>query len=67
MKALILLLLLTSCSMKINLTPVQKRDVEVHKFNRFRPRQDESRVAQIIGFAGIGLGLYYNNNLRTNK
>lgn len=64
---ILLLLLLTSCSMKINLTPAQKRDLEVRKFNRFRPRQDESRLFQVIGFVGVGAGLYYNQNIKQQK
>jgi len=54
----------TSCSIPLNLTPAQKAQ---KNFNRFRPRQDESRLAQIVGFTAVGLGLYYNNNVRTNK
>lgn len=58
------LMLLTSCTVVINLTPAQRAQ---KNFNRFRPRQNESRLAQVVGFAGIGLGLYYNNNIKPIK
>lgn len=67
LKALTLLILLSSCSMRINLTPSQKRDQEAKKFTRFRVRQDESRFFQIIGFVGVGAGIYYNQNIRPQK
>lgn len=60
----LILILLTSCTAVINLTPAQRAE---KNFNRFRPRQNETRLAQVVGFAGIGLGLYYNNNIKPIK
>lgn len=61
---IILTFFTTSCATVINLTPAQRAE---KNFNRFRPRQNESRLAQVVGFAGIGLGLYYNSNLKSTK
>lgn len=52
---IIVLLLCASCKMTIGMTEAQK---EQKKFNRFHPRQDDSRVIQVAGFVGISLTQY---------
>lgn len=64
MRYVIILLLCSSCRMTIGMTEAQK---EQKKFNRFRPRQDDSRFVQVAGFIGTGLTQYMIDQKRARK
>lgn len=63
----LLLFMVSACSMKINLTASQKRDLEQKKFNRFKARQDDSRAVQVACFVGAAAGQWYRDNKQFKK